>query len=125
VPATVRKRTDTDIVYVVDEFTTDPVLIPDADTKELSYDKRNSVLGEDRDKLVNGVAEEVLWKWTHSPAVGTYGASALPAGNYVATSGTAVPASAPSATGWRAGARLVDLQKMRTRFVAKNRWFEG
>lgn len=125
VPATVRKRTDTDIVYVVDEFTTDPVLIPDADTKELSYDKRNSVLGEDRDKLVNVVAEEVLWNWTHSPAVGTYGASALPAGNYLATTGAAVPASAPSATGYRAAATLVDLQRMRTKLKNKNRWFEG
>ena len=50
-PANIRRRTDTDIVYVLDEYTSDPVKITDADKKELSYDKRKSVIGEDTEKM--------------------------------------------------------------------------
>src|SRR3954452_16062649 len=42
-PATIRSRTDNDVIYLIDEYTSDPVKIPHADTKELSYDKRQSV----------------------------------------------------------------------------------
>ena len=45
-PATVIQRTDIDITYSIDEFTTDPILIPNADTVELSYDKLSNVLSE-------------------------------------------------------------------------------
>ena len=34
-PATVTKRTDIDVTFPLDEYTTDPVLIPNADTVEL------------------------------------------------------------------------------------------
>lgn len=123
VPATVRKRNDTDVIYLLDEFTTDPVLIPDADTKELSYDKRNSVLDEDRDKIVEVVAEETIYNWLNSPAYGTYGVTALPAANKLLTSGNAVVGTAPGATGNRKAATLNDLQKMQTYFRSINRWF--
>lgn len=124
-PATVRKRTDTDVIYLLDEFTTDPVLIPHADTKELSYDKRASVLGEDRDKLVESIAEETIYNWLKSPVYGTYGATTLPAANVLPTTGAAVPATAPSATGTRKAATRTDLQTMQTFFRQNKRWFEG
>lgn len=124
-PATVRKRTDTDIVYALDEFTTDPIYIPHADTKELSYDKRSSALGEDRDKLVQVIAEETLYNWVESPAVGAYPASSLPAGNIENTTGADVAATAPGATGNRKAATRTDLQVMQTKFMRANRWFEG
>ena len=38
-PATAVKRTDTDVTYAIDEFTTDPVIIEDAASVQLSYDK--------------------------------------------------------------------------------------
>ena len=44
-PATVKQRTDTDKTFELAAFTTDPVLIPDADKGELSYNKRESVFG--------------------------------------------------------------------------------
>lgn len=125
VPATVRKRTDTDIVYALDEYTTDPIYIPNADTAELSYDKRNSALGEDRDKLVQTIAEWTLYNWVESPTVGAYAASTLPAANIVATQGAPVAASAPGATGNRLAATRTDLQRMQTKFIQANRWFEG
>lgn len=124
-PATIRKRTDTDVVYLLDEFTTDPVLIPNADTHELSYDKRNSVLGEDRDKLVQAIAEETIYSWLKSPAYNSYGATSLPTANVLETSGTSVAASAPSATGTRKAATLTDLQKMQSFFRKANKWHEG
>lgn len=100
-PATIRRRTDTDIVYVLDEYTSDPVKITDADKKELSYDKRNSVIGEDKEAIKQLVAEDFLYKW----------AASLPAGSILLTTGGAVAASAPGATGNRKAAILADLQR--------------
>jgi hypothetical protein len=121
-PAAIRKRTDTDVIYLLDEFTTDPVLIPNADTHELSYDKRNSVLGEDRDKLVEFIAEETIYNWLNSPAYSTYGITTIPAGSILGTTGAAVAASAPSATGTRKAATLADLQAMKTFFRNQKTW---
>lgn len=125
VPATVRKRTDIDIVYALDEFTTDPIYIPHADTKELSYNKTVSALGEDRDKLVQVIAEETLYNWVESPTVGAYAASSLPAANIENTSGADIAATAPGATGNRKAATRADLQVMQTKFMRANRWFDG
>lgn len=124
-PASVRKRNDSDVIYLLDEFTTDPVFIPHADTKELSYDKRNSALGEDRDKLVESVAEETIYNWLHSPDHGTYSASTLPGANVLQTTGATVDATAPDATGKRKAARLTDLQRMQSFFRQQKRWFGG
>lgn len=124
-PATVRKRTDTDIVYALDEYTTDPVLIPHADTKELSYDKRDSVLREDIDKINQVIAENTLYNWVESPAVGAYAASSLPAAKKINTTGADVAATAPGATGNRKAASRNDLQTMQRVFMEENRWFDG
>lgn len=125
VPANVRKRVDTDVIYLLDEYTTDPVYIPNADTRELSYDKRNSALGEDRDKLIEVTAEETLLNWLRTPAYGTYAATTLPSANVLTTSGGATLATAPSGTGNRKKAQLTDLQKMQTYFRQNKSWYEG
>jgi len=70
VPATVVQRTDTDITYVLDEFTTDPILIPNAETFELSYNKRESVLGEYESSLRQTVADNLLINWSPTGATG-------------------------------------------------------
>lgn len=124
-PATVRQRTDTDVVYVLDEYTTDPVHIKHADTVELSYDKVASVLREDMDKLSEEVAEEVLYSWLHSGAHGTYAATAFPAGNILTTTGADGVANASSlgSTGNRKMYSRADLQRMQTKFRQEKRWF--
>jgi len=109
-PATIRRRSDTDIVYALDEFTSDPVLITDADKKELSYDKRESVIGEDRDNLAQVVAEDFFYKW----------AKDLPSDSILKTSGDAVSATAPGATGDRKAAILNDLQRAQTKLNKQN-----
>lgn len=124
-PATVRKRVDTDVVYVLDEYTTDPVLIPNADKHELSYDKRSSVLGEDQESLKETIAEETLINWVSSPAYGNYAASTLPATSILETSGEEISASAPSATGNRKAARLNDLQTVKSFLKAQGVWRNG
>ena len=124
-PASIRKRTDTDVVYVLDEFTTDPVNIPDADKHELSYDKRASVLGEDMDKLKEYVANETIYSWLTSPAVTGYGATALPVTSIKLTTGDSVPASATGATGNRKALTRTDLQTAKTFLKKQKRWVNG
>ena len=65
-PATVKHRADVDLTFDLDEYTTDPIRIPHADTVELSYNKRESVLGGDRRKLIEEVSNDFTFKW--SPA---------------------------------------------------------
>lgn len=119
--ATVRKRTDTDVLYLIDEFTTDPVVITNAETVELSYDKRQSVLGEDKNNLIQRIAEEMLYNWLHDQNAGT----ALPVGSIIRTTGPIAPATAPGATGYRFSASLTDLQAAQTFLINQNRWFDG
>jgi len=100
-PATIRRRIDTDIVYPLDEYTSDPMLIVDAEKKELSYDKRNSAIGEDKQAVAQTVAEDFLNKW----------ATALPAASILETTGGAVAASAAAAMGNRKALLRTDLQR--------------
>ncbi len=126
-PATVRQRTDTDVIYVLDEYTTDPVHITNADTVELSYDKVASVLREDVDKLSEEVAEEILYSWLHSGAHGTYAATAFPTASILETTGEdgVGNAAATSASGNRKKYTRADLQRMQTKFRLEKRWFDG
>ncbi|MBE2289345.1 MAG: hypothetical protein IAE95_07305 [Chitinophagaceae bacterium] len=71
VPATVVQRTDTDVTYVLDEFTTDPILIPNAESFELSYNKRESILAEYESSLRQTIAENLLIDWSPTGATGT------------------------------------------------------
>jgi hypothetical protein len=82
-PATAVRRTDTDITYVLDEYTTDPTHIPDVDKVELSYDKMDSVLGDHMDTLSETIADDILIKWSPAAAnfVRTTGAATGPVGD--------------------------------------------
>jgi hypothetical protein len=67
-PATVTKRTDVDITYALDEITTNPVLIPNIDTLQLSYDKVRSVVSQDMQSMVELAANWMLRKWAPAAA---------------------------------------------------------
>lgn len=75
-PAKVTRRTDIDVTYAIDEFTSDPVHIPNADTAELSYDKRASVLLDTQLALNEVVGISMLYNWapTASRLIRTTGA---------------------------------------------------
>jgi hypothetical protein len=62
-PATITRRTDVDVTYALDEFTTDPRFIPDADKVELSYDKMASCMSEDMSYLRQVLADTMLYNW--------------------------------------------------------------
>jgi|ERR1019366_5563719 hypothetical protein len=90
-PATMVKRTDTDITYPLDVYSTDPTLITNAEEKEISYNKIDSVLGEHVSSLNESFSDDLLFKW--APTL---------AGNIINTTGDSVAtALAPSATGNR------------------------
>ena len=103
-PATVTKRTDIDVTFPLDEYTTDPVLIPNADTVELSYDKRESVLRQDKLKLQDDVALDFVFNW--SPV----------AAGCVETTGAEVDAYTDKATGKRKGICKADVLALMTKF---------
>ena len=75
-PASVSQRTDNDLTYDLDELTTDPIYIPHADTVELSYDKRQSILWNDRTRLHEEAHQNLLYKWFNADkTVETQGAA--------------------------------------------------
>lgn len=108
-PATAKQRTDSDLTFEMAEFTTDPIYIPHADTVELSYDKRESVLRNDKLQLADVVAKDFLYNWSPSKT------------NTVSTSGAAVAAHVhDKATGTRLAVTRKDIFALMTRFNRQN-----
>jgi hypothetical protein len=103
-PATVNKREDIDITFALDEYTTDPVLIPHADTVELSYDKRQSVLRQDKLKLQDNVALDFIYNWSPTKE------------QCVETTGKEVNAYTDKATGKRNSICKADVLGLMTQF---------
>lgn len=103
-PAEVKVRTDVDVTYDLDEFTTDPVRIPHADTVELSYSKRNSVISQDKNKLRNDAHQSILEKWA-------------PDTKYrITTTGASRDAYITNATGQRKALTTKDVLALQTKF---------
>jgi hypothetical protein len=112
-PATVGKRDDVDLTFNLDEYTTDPIKIPHADTVELSYNKRESVLKNDKAKLIESVCNEMVFNW--SPAVA----------NTIRTTGAAVLSHTPSATGNRKAFGKADVKNAMDKFNGQDIPQEG
>jgi hypothetical protein len=62
-PQTAMKRTDSEITYAIDTFYLLPRHIEDIEKYELSYDKRQSVVGEDEAFLIQCAMDNLLYKW--------------------------------------------------------------
>ena len=116
-PATVNQRTDHDLEYEIDELTTDPIYIPNIDTVELSYDKRTSIISNDREELQNSAEENILERW---------GLGVL-SKNVLFTTGTTErdAHTSETATGKRKCITKADLLKIMTRMDADNVPKEG
>ena len=113
VPATAKKRTDSEITYSLHEFTTDPVVIQFTEALQLSFSKRESVLKEDRANLVNHVAEYILQAWANGVT------------KVYTTTGDAVKAHTPSATGQRKATTKDDILGLMAEFNAEDIPQEG
>ncbi|GHV10294.1 hypothetical protein FACS1894162_3620 [Bacteroidia bacterium] len=107
-PATVETRTDVDLTFNLDEYTTDPIYISNAETVELSYTKRESVLSQDKAKLIDEVSKGILFNWAPLSA------------NSVKTTGPADNAYTDSATGNRFNILKSDVLNVMTKFNADN-----
>jgi len=57
------QRTDTEITYDLDNYTTDPILVKNIEDLQVSYAKRQSVLGAHIATLGDVIATETLQKW--------------------------------------------------------------
>lgn len=111
-PVTVVQRTDTDIAYTLDQYVSAPILIPNADTIELSYSKRESVLSEHQASLRETIADNILHSWA-------------PATNILRTTGTPVSSHLTGTTGNRSKFSVTDLKKAGTVLDKQNIPMEG
>lgn len=76
-PAAISERTDQDLTYDIDELTSNPIYIPNVDTVELSYDKRQSVIANDRQELQRVANQNLLYRWAKNASlIKTTGAAA-------------------------------------------------
>ena len=107
-PATVTARTDSDLDFNLDEFTTDPIKIANADKVELSYNKRESVIKTDKAKLIEDVSNDMLFNW--SPAVAYT----------IRTTGAAVAGHTVNAAGNRKLFTKADVRTAMGKFNAKD-----
>ncbi len=104
-PATISQRVDTDVTYPLDEITTDPRLITNAEEVELSYDKRASVIMEDQRYINELVADSMLSNW--KPKF------------FIKASGEAKAENLIYGKGTRTGVKYDDFVKAKTIF---NKW---
>lgn len=98
--ATVTLRSDTDITMALDEYTSDPIKISNADKYELSYDKRQSVLMDSQQAISELVGDWILRQW--SPGLAT---------NIIRTTGATVAAHV--GTGTRKALTVADVKMAR------------
>lgn len=101
-PATVGTRTDSELTYGLDIYDVPPLRVQHLADVELSYDKRQSMLKQSKEALMNYVHMDILKKW-------------IPTGvRTVATSGDAAAAHVHStATGNRNKMSRADVEKVK------------
>ncbi len=108
-PASVSQRTDTDVTYELSPFTTDPILLPNAEKYELSYAKRESVLAEHETALNERVAEDFLRIWAPTAV-----------GSILRTTGEGTEAHVDGTTGMRKKFVPADLKRAGTAMDKQN-----
>lgn len=109
-PASIKQRTDNDLTYNMDELTTDPIYIPNIETVQFSYNKRESVISNDRRELQKAAHENLLNRW---------GVSAE--SNIVLTTGGDVNAhTSETALGKRKSITRNDVYALMTKFDAQD-----
>ena len=62
-PATAAERTDTELTYSVDSFTTDPIRVGDFDDLQTSYAKRQSVMSQHIEKISEEIGTQTAFNW--------------------------------------------------------------
>lgn len=116
-PATAVRRTDTDIVYLLTEYSSDPTHIQNAEFYEESPEKMGSILDEHIQSIREAIGNDAIFNWLSAfPASGAGSpSSAIVAATVVRTTDTVtLPAHLPGATGTRRRIRKEDLKQAMT-----------
>jgi hypothetical protein len=101
-PLAISARTDTDRTYSLVRYALEPTIVDNLDQLQVSYDKKNSVIGQQISTLVDTIGTRVAYSW-----------SATGAANIVYTTGSAVATSlSPGSTGTRKAVALVDIANL-------------
>jgi hypothetical protein len=67
-PQTAVNRTDSEITYALDNYYALPRQIQNLEQYELSYDKRQSMVGDDQRNLIQSAMEGLLYRWAPAAA---------------------------------------------------------
>jgi hypothetical protein len=109
-PLAISERTDSDRTYSLNQYALEPTLITNLDELQVSYDKRQSVLGQQISTLTQRIGDEVAIAWT-----------ATGASNIISTTGSASgTALAPGATGTRKDVTLADIASLANKLDKDN-----
>ena len=100
-PLAIAQRTDTDLTYNLNQYALSPVLITNIDELQNSYDKRQSVIGQQMSTLTQTVGDYTAVSWCASGAA-----------NIVLTTGAAGTSLPPSGTGTRNAVALADIANL-------------
>lgn len=87
-PVPLVKRTDSDLIYGIDELSSNAIRISNAEQVELSYSKINDVLGDFTNQLGMDCAKNAIFRWVGKTSAG----NALAQANIVRTTGADMPA---------------------------------
>ena len=109
-PATTRRRIDTDVTYVLDDFSTDPDHIHDAEKVELSYVKTQSVIRENTGFMMQEAGDWTIYNSLRNAT----------AAQVIETTGVAAAASASDATGDRKILTRADLRRAKVMLNKQN-----
>lgn len=110
-PAPIGSRTDSELTYSLNQYTTDSVLIQNIEELQISYSKRTSVLFNLMQSVQFVVATQTLYSWAPSGAT-----------RIVQTSGSTSTLNLPhsTATGSRKMTTAADLTKLKAILDADN-----
>jgi hypothetical protein len=90
-PLQIVTRTDIDVLYLLDKYSTKAIYVPDLEQAELSYPKMQSIMMENMGDLVQFTGRDLIYKWTQN----------LTNSEVVLTTGTGVASTLAGTTGTR------------------------
>ena len=112
-PAVAAERTDAELTYLINEFTTDPIVVRDVDETQTSYAKRQSVLMGHMDAMNDALGDQTAYDWAVSGTAENT--------NVIRTTGTATAtALSSSATGTRKELTRADVRNLARKFDVQN-----
>lgn len=108
-PLAIAQRTDSEKTYLLSQYALSPTLITNIDELQVSYDKRQSVIGQQMNTLTQTIGNYVANSWCASGAT-----------NLILTTGAAGTSLPPSGTGTRKVVALADIAALAAKLDKDN-----